>query len=332
MSSPPPLPRLPLGHLQAGLESDPDALAERLGRAVPLRDLAPLEGDRPFAHRSCSVRIDPLEITAASHTPLHGANHAQRKMVFTLPFQGEKRFLINGRPYHARAGHNALLLPGEAYTLETSLCSGVVFSVCPEAVATVAAAMAGPATSLRLLPVQQPVELLERHPPQGNLLSLLRRTLGLIDLIDSPSSHLPARLGLGDKILRLLALLLHPQLLERDPADEEPLDPREASAFADLISALQANLSGKWSLTLMEQRSGLSRGRLQRHFETTFGCSPLEWLRVQRLCWARRRLESEDDLSLLPLARDCGFANLEEFRAAFASRFQLQPEWLRGNA
>jgi AraC-like DNA-binding protein len=319
---------LAFGHHHARVDHDPDTLAQVIGRAVPLRDLTPLEAHKPFAHRSFSVRAAELEITAAAHSPLHGANHAQAKAVFTLPLLGEKRFLINGRPYRARAGHNALLLPGEAYTLDTTVCSGVIFSVCPRALAKVAATMAGPERGLHFAPIDRPVELLESHPPQGNMLALLRRSLGLIDLICGTTSRLPARLGLDDKILRLLALLLYPELLSSEVSEAEPLEPREASAFADLIAAMQENPRADWTLTGMERQASLSRVRLTRHFQVTFGCGPLEWLRLQRLCWARQRLEANDGVSLAQLALDCGFGDLEAFRSAFADRFHFQPEWL----
>ncbi len=326
-------PPLAFGHRLARMERDPDALAEQIARAVPLRELAPLDAMQPFTHRAFGVRAGQLEITAAAHSPLRGANHAQDKAIFTLPFVGEKHFQINGRPYSTRAGHNALLLPGEAFTLDTNACSGVIFSVCPKAIAEAATTMAGgPERVPPLAPIQSPVELLELHPPQGNLLTALRRTLRLIDLLDGHPSQLPGRLGLDDKILRLIALLVHPRLLTPDPPVDQPLERREASAFADLISALRGDLQGEWTLSRMERRAGLSRTRLRRHFQAAFGCAPLEWLRVQRLCWAHQRLASEGDLSLPQLALDCGFATLEEFRTAFAERFQLQPDWRRVTA
>jgi len=211
-------PPLAFGHHQARMDHDPDRLAAQIARAVPFRDLTPLHAEQPFTHRASVVRAGQLEITAAAHSPLRGANHAQAKAAFTLPFVGKKHVQINGRSCWTRAGHNALLLPGEAFTQVTSRYSGVVFSVCPKAIAEAATTMAGgPEQGPPLAAIQDPVELLEGHPPQANLLSRLRRTL----------------------------------------------DPREASAFTDLISALRGDLQGEWTLSRMERRAGLSRTRLR---------------------------------------------------------------------
>jgi AraC-like DNA-binding protein len=326
-----PMPPLPLafGHRQARVDHDPDALAQLIGRAVPLRDLAPRQARQSFVHRAFSVRAAQLVITAAAHSPLSGANHAQDKAVFTLPILGEKRFEIEGRRYLAQAGHNALLLPGHAYTLETSVCSGVVFSLCPKDLAAAAVTMAGPERELRGAPLDRPVEFLESHPPQGNLLALVRRSLGLIDLISSTSAQLPVHLGLDDKILRLIALLVYPQLLSPAPAEPQAFRRRDAASFADLITALAEDPFADWTLTRMERQAGLSRFLLRRHFQVNFGCGPLEWLSLQRLCRARLRLEADHQLPLAQLALECGYSDLAAFRSAFAARFHLPPESLR---
>jgi AraC-like DNA-binding protein len=248
--------------------------------------------------------------------------------VFTLPILGEKRFTVAGRPYRARAGYSALYLPGEAYSLETTTCSGVMFSVCPMDLAAVGNAMAGPRGDDPCLPLERPVQLLESHPQQGNLLAMLRHSLRLIDLVSRSGPTLPGHLGLDDKVLRLLALLLYPQLTA-SPADAAPTGGSdEAHAFDDLLDALRHDLHGVWTLTRMERQSALSRLSLRRLFQAHFGCGPLEWLRHQRLCWARQLLDGPLPFPMPELALRCGYADLAEFRGAFEHQFHLAPESL----
>lgn len=322
--------RLPLafGAQIARVDQDPDALAQLISRAVPLRDLTPRGSLQTFVHKAANVRAAQLEITAAAHSPLRGANHAQAKVVFTLPILGEKRFLIDGRPFLARAGHNALVLPGADYTVETSVTSGVMFSVCPRELATAASGMAGPDSGLRFAPIHRPLELLESHPRQGNLLALLRRSLRLIDLVRGNSPRLPQQLGLDDKILRLMALLIYPQLMGLGGAQLEHFGPRETSSFEALMAAIRADLLADWTLSRMERQTALSRFQLRRQFQATFGCGPLDWLRQQRLCWARQRLDEPNVPPLAQLALQCGYSDLAMFREAFENRFQIQPEHL----
>lgn len=324
------LSSLPLafGTRLARLDHDPDALARLIGRSVPLRDLSPLGSRQTFVHKAANVRAGQLEITAAAHAPLYGAKHAQDKIVFTLPILGEKRFLIEGRAWRTRAGHNALVLPGADCTVETSITSGVVFSVCPRELVAAASGMAGPDSALRFAPLQRPLELLESQPQQGHLLTMLRRSLRLIDLVSTNNTRLPWQLGLDDKLLRLLALLVYPELLGMGAAEPERFEARQTSAFEALLASIRADLLAGWSLSRMEQEAALSRVQLRRLFLASFGCGPLDWLRLQRLCWARQRLEEPVPPPLPQLALQCGYSELAMFRTAFDNAFQFQPEQL----
>ena len=151
--------------------------------------------------------------------------------------------------------------------------------------------MAGPESGLRFAPIHRPLEPLESHPRQGSLLALLRRSLRLIDLVRGNSPRLPRQLGLDDKILRLMALLIHPQLIGLGGPEPERFGPRETSSFEALMATIRADLLADWTLSRMERQTALSRVQLRRHFQAAFGRGPLDWLRQQRLCWARQRLD-----------------------------------------
>ncbi len=317
---------LAFGNRRARVDHDPDQLAQMVSRAVPLRHLSPRGPSSGFVHWSVHVQAGSLGITAAAHSPLQGANHAHSKAVFTLPTSGEKRFQIEGSTEAVRAGHGALFLPGEAYSLETTLCSGVMFSLCPRELATVATTMAGPASGLSFAPIARPVALLESHPLQGKLLCLLRRSLQLIDLASLNGPRVPHQLGLDDKLRRLIALLVYPQLTSLSSASAHTFGKREQASFEGLLATIQQDLLGNWTLTRMERHAGLSRLQLQGHFQAAFDCGPLEWLRHQRLCWARRRLDSSEPIALTQLSLDCGYSDLEAFRRQFENQFLIPPE------
>jgi AraC-like DNA-binding protein len=334
MTAPSPFPKpLPLafGNHRAREDHDPDQLAQLVSRAVPLRDLSPRLSPTPFVHRSVHVQAGSLGITAAAHSPLHGTNHSHNKSVFTLPTLGEKRFLINGRIHRARAGYCALFLPGEAYSLDTSYCSGVMFSLCPQELATVASVMAGPQSGQSFAPIQRPLELLESHPQQGKMLSLLRRSLQLIDLAILNGPSVPKQLGLDDKLQRLIALLIYPQLSATPVSGAGEIGKAELAAFEHLLIAIQQDLLGNWTLTRMGLQAALSRHQLQQLFQSAFSCGPREWLRHQRLCWARHRLDSSDPITLQQLALQCGYLDETSFRKDFESQFLLAPESIQPN-
>ncbi|MEB3242071.1 MAG: AraC family transcriptional regulator [Cyanobacteriota bacterium] len=329
MKSHPPAPsQLPLafGNARAHHDHDPDQLAHSVSRAVPLRDLTPGKSASPFLHRSAHVQVGSLGITAAAHSPLHGSNHAHSKAVFSLPTLGEKRFRISGHTHLARAGHSALFLPGEAYSLQTTLCSGVMFSLCPRELAALAASMAGEASGARFKPIERPLPILESHPRQGKLLALLRRSLNLIDVAMRNGSCVPKSLGLDDKIQRLIAMMVYPELIGTADLEVQRPSRIKQGLFAELLAAIQLNPLDDWNLTRMERWLSCSQHDLLWHFQGTFGCGPLEWLRHQRLSWARRRLDDCEPVCHQQLALQCGYLDLASFRHDFEAHFLLPPE------
>lgn len=316
---------LAFGNRRAKVEHDPDRLAQQLRRAVPLRDLSPCRSSDHFLHRSAHVQASGLGITAAAHSPLHGANHAHNRAVFTLPTLGEKRFQIEGRSYRARAGHGALFLPGEPYTLETTTCSGVMFTICPRQLAAVAFAMAGP-DARPFQPSERPLQFLESHPQQGKILSLMRRSLQLIDMGLLHSPTVLGQLGLEDKLQRLMALLIYPHLASHPALPRPGLGKREQTSFEALVEAIQQDPMGDWTLTRMERLACLSRLQLQHQFRVVFDSRPLQWLRHQRLCWARLQLDSSEPIALESMALRCGYKDLASFCRHFEEQFQIAPE------
>lgn len=318
---------LAFGNRRSKVEHDPDQLAHQVSRAVPLRDLSPCRSAERFLHRSAHVQASGLGITAAAHSPLHGANHAHNRAVFTLPTLGEKRFHVAGRTYRARAGHGALFLPGEAYTLQTTTCSGVMFTLCPSQLASVASAMAGPDVR-PFHPTDRPLQFFESHPQQGKLLSLMRRSLQLIDLATIHGPTVPGQLGLEDKVQRLMALLIYPQLSSHPTSPSPGLGKREQASFAALLEVIQQDPMESWTLTRMERQACLSRLQLQHQFRVMFDLHPLQWLRHQRLCWARQHLETAVPMALEVLALRCGYKTLASFRHHFEEQFQVAPETL----
>lgn len=329
-------PPIPVQHLplpfQRGvgaLDRDPASLTSRLRRSLPVQELDAADASLPFLHRSASLRAGSLVLHSAAHSALHAVNRHQAAAVFTMPLAGEKRFHLSGRTWVCRAGESSLYLPGEGYSVDTSVASGVILSVAPERLAAAAAALAGQ-VDRACAPVEHPVLLREDDPRQGHLLAMLRRALGLIDHADlEAGAQLPLSLGLDDLIQRLLALLLHPELLDPRPLPTG-LEPADRRAFARLQEALRADpMDPGWNLSAMERFSGLSPQRLQAVCREQIGSDPLRWLRQLRLCQARRELAQGLPLQALPqLALRCGFTGVPAFSRAFMARFQLDPTLL----
>ncbi|MFM7237192.1 MAG: helix-turn-helix domain-containing protein [Cyanobium sp.] len=155
------------------------------------------------------------------------------------------------------------------------------------------------------------------------IFSLLRH----IDACASVDPSLPLRLGLDDLILRQVACLLKPELVDAPDRQSNPCqDRRGRKAFDELLDFIRANLDQPLRLSELETRSFYSRRSLQYAFRDKLNTTPVRWIREQRLTRAMERLESEGPaLSIEALALSCGYRQLSRFSADFKRRFGLTP-------
>jgi transcriptional regulator GlxA family with amidase domain len=87
---------------------------------------------------------------------------------------------------------------------------------------------------------------------------------------------------------------------------------------------LKANLSQPIRMAELASLSGVSVRSIQVGFQKHRGCSPLEFLRAQRLGRARTMLLGTD-CSVTEVALACGFDHLGRFSVSYKARFEERP-------
>ena len=98
----------------------------------------------------------------------------------------------------------------------------------------------------------------------------------------------------------------------------------------ELCGYLKAHLDQPIGLTEMERFSGFSRRSLQYAFLKRFQCSPLAWLRTERLALARKiLLSAEAGLSVTQVALACGFPQLSRFSERYKKCYKELPSETR---
>lgn len=102
------------------------------------------------------------------------------------------------------------------------------------------------------------------------------------------------------------------------PAEREPLDA--------LTAWIDANLNQPIDLGTLEEQAGCSRRTLQYHFRRRFDCTPMQWVRRQRLEQALQRLQRPALLdSVWSVAQIVGYTNLSAFSRDFRQHHGLRP-------
>lgn len=180
--------------------------------------------------------------------------------------------------------------------------------------------------SLRALGVSVLIKGERRNGVVGS--SKLWALISHIDQLHGEHPYLPSCLGLDDQFYRLLAL----GLLE-SAGRLESVERRWASGSAvwkgrldDLVDFIRANTHAKLNLTDLEERSHYSARQLQYLFKEKLQCTPMQFVRRQRLLAAMEKLQTADwDASVGTIARDCGYRYTTRFSSDFFREFGVKP-------
>ena len=138
-----------------------------------------------------------------------------------------------------------------------------------------------------------------------------------------------AYVSLDDVFLRILALLLFPEL--------QAIDERESAYKPKLVRMkeleewIMANLASKISLSQLEVVSGYSARSLQDYFVQQYQKSPKQWITQQRLKKALQLLAAGDERPIAAIAADCGFLDPSRFAKRFSEEFGFQPRHCRSD-
>jgi transcriptional regulator GlxA family with amidase domain len=136
----------------------------------------------------------------------------------------------------------------------------------------------------------------------------------------SNQPQLRSALELDDAIYRVIAVLLNAELLEPDRYFH---DGRRLDAVCAYIHMY---LDEPIQLADLERSSGMSRRNLQYAFMREFSCSPMQWVRTERLTIAHRKLlNAAPGTRVTAVALSCGFDNLAMFSTYFKQRFGELP-------
>lgn len=87
---------------------------------------------------------------------------------------------------------------------------------------------------------------------------------------------------------------------------------------------LDSGAANDWSLERIAAEACMSPATLQRHFRRAYGSSVCDYLRLQRLQQARRRLE-HGEATVMAAALDAGYSSPANFSTAFRRVFGMPP-------
>ena len=328
-----PLPLVhPLGdHLQPS--TSPEQSAQILRNVLPLRYLQALTEPDGWWHHDGHFPLPSFPIAAWLGSPFLLDIDPHPHHWLLLHHDGHADLDQNAQGMHLSPG-DAVLLPGESFRLTTQHCSATAFPIDPGRLLQEANAMAPPGwfAPPHALPLKQPRSLASRD--DGHSLALLEAihqlmpSMGRLAQLQLPllQALLPTQ-----TLLRLLAALVFPDLRAGDATplapstgagaalrSEHPLDP--------LLTFILGHLQEPLSLSTLERVSNYSRRTLQYAFHDHCGCSPMQWIRQQRLARAHQRLlHPQPGDTVTAISTACGYRSLSRFNVDYKKTYGARP-------
>jgi AraC-like DNA-binding protein len=158
-----------------------------------------------------------------------------------------------------------------------------------------------------------------------------RRLFGFYHYIDQllgESDYFAAGLGLDEQLYRLLALSLIESVgaIERVEKRWKFATDNWTTPMDELVDFIRSNIQMNITLADLEKQSCYSARHLQNLFRQKFNCTPMQFVRRQKLSTAMEKLETaNDDETVTNIARDCGYRYTSNFSTDFQREYGVSP-------
>jgi AraC-like DNA-binding protein len=309
------------------------SLASLLSQTYSIRDLEPvapkLHKPQPFKLQVAFAALGEVILTSVLGDPITlEVDPLQPLCLLALPSAGWGQYRIDGDQLDNSVGQTVAYLPPCGWRLVNDVTAGTALQFRQAALISRIQAIGGEvlgAAALGML-LSSPFTVSTSEPRNHYYYRHLLAALSMVDSCFRDGGCQPdPMLCLDDLILRCIALLLHPTLLELDArAAGSGVELSLRRRVHELMDWMRANLHRPISLSEIERKANYGRRSIQLGFKAEVGCGPMQWLRRQRLDWARQRLLSgEPGLTVTQVAQACGYINLASFSRDFRERFGI---------
>ncbi|WP_018391668.1 AraC family transcriptional regulator [Ancylobacter sp. FA202] len=274
-----------------------------------------------FATQQASITVNGLKLSGLSHSPLR-TRVESNELSFFMPVEGGAiRSTVNGKLVECHVRTNALLAPEGERIGEGGYRSILVAGLDRSRLLQTAGAMLGRDEMRVDLGAPSVMPLVAAGV---NFDLMLRGACSLLEA-SNLSGEAAARLGVDEIFYRAICGMLLRDRLFGETGD------RSSGASADrrlerACDYVMANLDRRITLTDLEAISGLSARNLQYAFQKRFGCTPVTWIRNERLNAARDLLLAGGDAdNVTTAALAFCFSNLGSFSRHYRERFGEYP-------
>jgi AraC-like DNA-binding protein len=311
---------LPLRSIGVEIETSPDRLATvgqpALGQHEVWTNCPREDGLTQFM----IIRLGEIVAITGRTTPMAMALENSGKTTVSCCYAGNWTYRIGASTTVIHPGE-VLCEPSIGGQAEVNLSSGILFQIDNSRLMHTLETMTGTPAKPSLLEASLAIRKAK------SLFSLFH----FLDSILAEDRHLGSMLGFDEQIYRLIALAhLEREGIGYSPPKFSPSQPRWSACLDELVDFIRANSDHQITLTDLEAQSHYSGRHLQNLFREKFDCTPMQFVRRQRLAIAMNRLQAaSDNASISQIARDCGYAHAANFTVDFKIEFGQTPSAVR---
>ena len=279
--------------------------------------------------KSFYCHLGSITLSTGTHLPARAnLNHSNHIM---LPITGSITYKNQSDILEARAGHTGILLSNAKFMSKTINYSGI--NVCFDNAQLTKMAKI-------MMRTQETVDINffnERHLPLNAhptfSFDMTLRHLHNVIMTNHAHPEILRLLGMEELFYRYIVFLLKPELLPPVFGSEALVRPHsQGGSKIDVVcDYILANLRGVITLSDLEAHSGLSVRTLQYQFKKRFHCTPVEWIRKERLKIVYLELLAPENKSttIFCIALRCGFNHAGEFSKQFGLQYGASPSEVR---
>jgi len=319
------LPSLAFGSRNAHIDRSEHEMADRLkilANGLPIFDSLAKPGE--FMSLNSDININGLAIGALVNSPMRVAMRNGNTSMLIIPFSGSGLFSEYGEKIVIRADNSAALLAGGDFTGESGLISSMAIFINSDRLECTVRSMIGIKNTVsNLIDLDRPQELaLQSGGIEFD--RIFKKLAGLIDLLSITPGLLNLS-GIDDQIYRAMAMILKPALFSID-SDHKKSPAYSKNLLDRACQYIKEHQNELITMTDLERVSCMSGRNLQYAFQETFACTPMQWVRVQRLETARSMLiRTGSSLTVTTIAFLCGFNKPSAFSYYYNLRFGELP-------
>jgi len=277
-----------------------------------------------FRHHSSLLTVNGMKIAATSSTPIRSKVGKTNKTTLIIPLSGHGSLIADGRTLQWHASSKAVFLPRCGGSSESTNRSVLMVDLDPIRLETVARTMLGlgpDSPSLMNLDIPREIDM---QVGRVSFETVFRQLANLLDQF-SLQPELLNQSGIDDAFYRNIAMMLQPSLFL--DASTSSSNRKYARRLLDRVCQyIQAHINQPINLTDLERISCMSRRKLHYAFLKRHNCTPMQWVRAERLTLIHNQLNRGiPGDKVTTIALDCGFNKPTAFAAYYNKRFGELP-------